>query len=240
MKFVFVGSSLHGYPIGDSDIVRFPPASQGDILAAVRNGAAAIGLVDGQFEGVASVWHKEILYALSLGVHVLGASSIGALRAAECETFGMVPVGAIARSYAAGILDDDAAVALVSGPAELDYLPLSEPLVDALATIDSLGKNGLISAVEQRALIASAHRLFFKDRTAHSIVIGAALGERETTVRELYRTMHVSQKTVDALELLVMLGKTPAHRRSPPAWTLRHSPFFAPYLRSQCDELAFD
>ncbi|MEJ0097006.1 MAG: TfuA-like protein [Bauldia sp.] len=53
---------------------------------AVLAGASVIGLVDGVFENVASVWHKEILYALSEGVQVFGAASMGALRAADVRT----------------------------------------------------------------------------------------------------------------------------------------------------------
>lgn len=232
MKIVFVGPSLHGVTIDGSDIVRAPPASKGDLLAAVKRGAVAIGLIDGHFEGVASVWHKEILYALSVGVRVLGSSSMGALRAAECAAYGMIPVGAIAKDYAAGRLDDDAAVALISGPQELDHPPVSEPLVDALATIAGLAKRGLISEGEERAMIESARRSFFKDRTAGSIVSGAGLGVREEPVGALYRSMHVSQKTADAIELVGLLRQLPSVRGVPPAWTLRHSPFFAPMLPS--------
>ena len=44
---------------------------------AVIEGATVIGLIDGFFENVASVWHKEILFALSEGVQVFGAASMG-------------------------------------------------------------------------------------------------------------------------------------------------------------------
>ena len=53
----------------------------------------AIGIIDGVFLDVASVWHREILWALSQGVHVFGAASMGALRAAELDGFGMRGVG---------------------------------------------------------------------------------------------------------------------------------------------------
>ena len=57
---------------------------------------------------------------------------MGALRAAECAAYGMEPVGEMARAYASGRLDDDAAVALVHAPPEFGSQPMSEPLVDAL------------------------------------------------------------------------------------------------------------
>ena len=70
-----------------------PPAAVGDLLRAVRGGARAILLVDGVFERAVPVWHKEILWALLQGIHVFGASSMGALRAAELQPFGMVGIG---------------------------------------------------------------------------------------------------------------------------------------------------
>jgi hypothetical protein len=54
---------------------------------------AAIGVIDGYFEVVPTVWHKEILWAMAQGIHVFGAASIGALRAAELDSFGMRGVG---------------------------------------------------------------------------------------------------------------------------------------------------
>ncbi len=103
MKVVFVGPSLAGITLPGKgvttnshadlgsdvpkDIEFRPPAIQGDIMRAIKDGATVIGLIDGQFEYVAPVWHKELLFALDLGIAVLGASSMGALRAVECQAF---------------------------------------------------------------------------------------------------------------------------------------------------------
>jgi len=199
-------------------------------VAAVVGGATAIGLIDGNFEGVPAVWHKEILYALSLGVACFGAASMGALRAAECAPFGMVPVGWIANQYLAGAIDDDAAVALISAPAELAYAPLSEPLVDAWATLRRLADLALISRRELEALTASANALFFKDRTVGTIVEGAGLGARSGAIRSAYDLHHVSQKRLDALELLEWILQSPARRSPAPSWTLSYSPFLGRHL----------
>ena len=58
----------------------------------------------------------------------LGAGSIGALRAAELEAFGMVGEGRIFEAYRSGVLEpydtpfeDDDEVAVVHAPAELGY-----------------------------------------------------------------------------------------------------------------------
>lgn len=78
-----------------------PPVSQGDIAGLLRRRPRVIGIIDGYFERVPAVWHKEILLALSAGVHVVGGASMGALRAAELHSFGMVGVGEVFAWYRA-------------------------------------------------------------------------------------------------------------------------------------------
>ncbi len=227
MKIVFAGPSLYGLDIDLTGLELRPPAVQGDVARAVADGATAIGLIDGHFEQVASVWHKEILHALSEGVTVLGAASMGALRAAECAPFGMIAVGAIANRYLSGELDDDAAVALVNGPAELGYRPLSEALVDAEATLDNMLAAGVISANETAALRLSAKRLFFKHRTARAIVAGARLDRLEIEVLDHYRRYKISLKSQDATALVEAIkALAPARRIVPPSWKFGSSPFW--------------
>ena len=71
-----------------------PPVSQGDVYRVALERPRAIGIIDGYFERVPAVWHKEILWAMTQGIHVFGSASMGALRAAELEAFGMEGVGA--------------------------------------------------------------------------------------------------------------------------------------------------
>jgi hypothetical protein len=50
-----------------------PPAAVGDILRASRmRGVTRIAIIDGYFERMAAVWHKEILVALERGIAVYG------------------------------------------------------------------------------------------------------------------------------------------------------------------------
>ena len=86
------------------------------MLRAARGAPRAIGLIDGVFERVLPVWHKEILWAMTQGIHVFGAASMGALRAAELHAFGMVGVGRIFADYRDGVLEADDEVAVLHGP----------------------------------------------------------------------------------------------------------------------------
>ena len=82
--FVMAGPTIGRDDIYDTmgedggEVVLLPPASQGDVYAATRFRPWAIGIVDGYFERVPAVWHKEILWAMSQGVRVYGAASMGA------------------------------------------------------------------------------------------------------------------------------------------------------------------
>ncbi len=227
MKVVFAGPSIYGLDVerGVGIILR-PPAQYGDVSRAVDEGATAIGLIDGHYEQVGAAWHKEILYALSNGVEVLGAASMGALRAAECEAFGMIPVGEIAAAYCRGELYDDAAVAILNGPQELGFPPLTEALVDAEATIDRLFMLGIATAEEADALRQSARRLFFKERTDGEIVERAQLGARAEALLAAYRAHRVSHKAKDASALLMLIQQLPNKRRPRPTWAFAQSAFW--------------
>lgn len=216
MKVLFAGPSLFGQSYDRSGLDVRPPARQGDLHRAVLDGADAIGLVDGVFGFVPSVWHKEILFALKQGVRVLGAASLGALRAAECAPFGMEPVGPIARSYASGERVEDADVCLAHAPAELDFMPLSEPLVDVEATVAAMR----VTETEAAALLAAAQAIYFVDRTVDAIVAVAGL---PTSFADRYRAARVGAKTADALLLVDRLRALPAGRAELPGWSFVES-----------------
>src|SRR5262245_61762003 len=216
MKILFVGPTLpDAADIADPKTILRPPARQGDIAAAIEEGADVIGLIDGLFENVAPVWHKEILVALSKGIQVFGAASMGALRAAECAAFGMVGIGGIYQAYASGALVDDAAVAQIHGPAELGYLPLSEPLVKVGATLHARADAALITDAELAAMIESARNMFFKELSYRSVAAAAlAIAEpaRRQTIAGLLRANAVNRKRADALALLQVLADCPDER----------------------------
>ena len=164
---VFLGPSLpraKAAAVLDADYL--PPVRQGDVYRLVRDRRpAVIGIIDGYFHQVPSVWHKEILWALDQGVHVAGAASMGALRAAELHVFGMRGVGRIFEAFRDGVLDADDEVAVVHAPAELGFLPVSEALVDIRATVDAAIMAGVLRPADGLALIDRAKALFYADRS---------------------------------------------------------------------------
>jgi hypothetical protein len=180
-----------------------PPAKRGDLLAAVREDATIIGLIDGVFHQESAVAHREILAAIKKGVRVVGASSMGALRAAEMDTLGMVGIGEIYRMYKSGELESDDEVALVFDPSS--GLALSEPLINIRFTLKQAELKGIIDSTAHDALLASARSLFYPKRTYRAIVSAAGEAVDEGTQ---YRFLHwvpagsCDQKKDDAVAAL--------------------------------------
>jgi hypothetical protein len=221
MIVVFLGPTL---PHDDArrvlDAQYSGPAAQGDVYRAVRRGARAIGLVDGFFHNVPSVWHKEILWAISEGVPVYGSASMGALRAAELSTFGMIGVGHVFESYRDGVLADDDEVALAHAGPEHDYRAASEPMVDIRATVRLALENAIIDSETASALVQAAKRLHYVDRIYPAIVEQAArLTEsgKLTGFAEWWPENRVRLKRNDAVAMLRRIADDDATGTKPPA-----------------------
>ncbi|MFD0530494.1 TfuA-like protein [Kitasatospora arboriphila] len=165
---VFLGPSL---PVEQAravlDAQYHPPVSCGDVTELVldREPPKAIVLVDGLFEQVPTVWHKEILFALERGVRVFGAASMGALRAAELAAFGMEGVGGIYERFASGEYQDDDEVTIVHAPAEDGYVPLSEAMANLRAGLAAALAAGAVTAATHDLLVDAAKRRFYPDRS---------------------------------------------------------------------------
>lgn len=218
--YVFLGPTLgHDAARTVLDAQYHPPAAVGDVYRAVCAGAEVILIVDGYFQRVPAVWHKEILYALSRGVAVYGCSSIGALRAVELHRYGMIGVGAVFRAYLAGDIEDDDEVAVSHLAADSAYRRTSEAMVDIRFALRTAVADGLVSHATQEWLCAYAKRLFYPDRHWGSL---CEAGEREglpaaelAALAAWVRTVRPSVKARDAEEALRLLAAGGAPR--PPA-----------------------
>jgi hypothetical protein len=178
------------------DAIYLQPVSQGDIvLAAHAFRPKAMVLIDGLFGDRPAVRHKEILWAMSQGITMMGAASMGALRAAELHPFGMIGVGLIYRWYRRWPLVPDDAVAVQFGPAELGFIALTEALVDLQRSLSELFRGGLISRAQKEEGLAAARRLNFRDRSLRKLLIEA---QWPPTMSALLRGHLVGQKEADA------------------------------------------
>ncbi len=230
---VFLGPTLSHDDARDVlDAEYRPPAAHGDVLRVALRRPKAIGLVDGVFERVPAVWHKEILFALSEGVHVYGAASMGALRAAELDAFGMRGVGTVYRAYADGVLEDDDEVAVAHAGTEHGFRALSDAMVDVRATLAAAVGAGVIHEGTADGLVARIKSTFYAERA-----LVAAL-DRADEEHELLRAWlpggRVERKREDALELLRAIRRDLDDGLEPfrPTWTLQRTRYWEEARRS--------
>lgn len=241
---IFLGPSLE---LGDAEAVLeavyLPPAGQGDIYRAVQDHAPdAIGLIDGYFEQVPAVWHKEILFALQAGVRVYGASSMGALRAAELAPFGMIGVGRIFEAYRTGRFapfdepfEDDDEVAIAHGPPELGYVA-SDAMVDIRATLDAAEQADVIDRNCRDGLAKIGKNLFYKDRSLDKLIqIAHTMEEFGPSLSRFESWLaggRVSQKRQDAISLLETLKRDADKEPDIPAFRLEMTSVWDAAIRS--------
>lgn len=218
---VFLGPSL---PLATArailpDADYRPPAWRGDVYRCLCEAPAVIVLIDGEFHGRPSVWQRELVDALADGVTVLGASSMGALRAAELHTLGMAGHGDVFAWYRDGVIDADDEVALVYGPPELGWPAASEPLVNIRATAAAATAAGVLSAAEAEALVEAERRRHFPDRRPAAEAVAEALphlpAARLALVRDWLAANRIDIKRRDAEACLRAAAALAPGRRAP-------------------------
>jgi hypothetical protein len=190
------------------------PAQRGDLLAAVRDGATIIGLIDGVFHQNSAVAHREILEAIKKGVTVGCSSSMGALRAAEMHTLGMIGIGKIFTMYKNGELESDDEVALVFDPES--GFSLSEPLINIRCTLTKAGEIGILDRAEHDILLAAAQSIFYPNRTYPGIVTASG-NKLDASVRKRFLAWVESgkcdQKREDAIAALEYIREIAVSRK---------------------------
>jgi len=192
-----------------------PPAKRGDVLAALSEDPHTIVLLDGYFFHELSVAHKELLYALDAGVRVIGAASMGALRAAEMERFGMIGVGTIFEWFSSGELEGDDEVTVLHFPEEERYRLLTVALVELRHALGYLVSSVTCERGDAHALTEAVRSFAFSERSAE-LVDGLArehLGARAAGVL-VKRLDSVSLKEEDA-KLALERARSPCERRPP-------------------------
>lgn len=180
---VFLGPTLSSEEASDLLPATYrPPAALGDVYRAAARGATVVVVIDGVFERVPAVWHKEIHWVITRGVTVVGAASMGALRAAELECCGMIGVGQVFEAFRSGALTDDDEVAVRHAPVDEHRLGHSEAMVNIRFTLDDARRDGVVSPMVADTLARLAKATFYADRSYAALIAGArtaGVGEEE-------------------------------------------------------------
>ena len=244
--YVFVGPTISAAEASpELEAVYLPPAAEGDVYRLTLKRAEAIGIIDGYFQSTPAVRHKEILWAMSRGIHVFGSASIGALRAAELAPFGMEGVGTVFEFYRDGTLEDDDEVAVAHGPAEVGYLAGSEAMVNIRQTLLKAERIGIISTESRTALEKIGKELFYPDRNYTMLLRSASVRGLSRSdlarLREWLPEGRVNQKREDALAMLRLMRRRLAQGLKPKtvSYSFEHTSMWES-TRRQSGDVRFD
>jgi hypothetical protein len=212
---IFLGPSLShekARKIFDTDYR--PPARKGDFLRLAADFAAVemtVGFIDGVFLQDYPPTPIEVYHlARKNGVLLVGAASLGALRAVELEKFGMVGIGKIFQLYKTGKLDADDEVAVTFASEEGDYQLQSEAMIDIRYNLYLAYKKEVISEKAKNVLVKLAKEIYFPHRK-YTYILEEAKNRYPVFESEInsfgsyIRSNRKSLKEMDAIRLVKYL-----------------------------------
>lgn len=184
----------------DIEVVYKRPIQRGDIGEALKENPDIIGIIDGVFHQSSAVGHKEILNAIKQGVKVIGASSMGALRASELDSLGMEGIGYCYEQYACGEIesDDDVAVMLDNDTLE----PLSIPLISMKYVFTKAVEENILSNEQKDELLRIAKKEYYPKRNYAHTLANSSLNDDEKSILIDFIRKTGNIKEADARDLI--------------------------------------
>lgn len=202
---VFVGPSLPAAREILADATFRPPASRGMIQQAANSGFGVILLIDGLMVHNYAPSPQEIADVMSSGVTVVGAGSLGALRAVELRHQGMVGLGWVYGAYLGGLTDADVEVLSLCEPS--GWRPLTVPAIRIRYALEALVHERRINADQAHTCMRTVSTCYFENRTPGTVLQAAQrAGMADALGRELLHPRY-DVKRHDALLALQWVGR---------------------------------
>ena len=232
MNYCFVGTTLSDVDLRPYQSFQFlPPLKAGDINALIQKSESSIDtiiIVDGLYHSKLSIRHKEIIAALWRGITVIGVGSLGALRAAELETTGMIGSGHVFSYFRSTMITADDEVSVVH-TVEPPYTCSTLPLINVRLTIPKWVDEHLISADQASQILDFYKRLHYTDRS-------------ERRLADFLKSLHISPgltqsivdyKKLDTLSLLAHFDKSYPNEQSSQMKEFASGYYFSNYFIDQ-------
>jgi hypothetical protein len=146
-----------------------PPIRRDDLYRERERGAWGFLIIDGVFMQEDAVSPREVVDVLDDGALVVGAASMGALRAADCWPAGAQGIGLIYRLYRLGVLasDEDVAVAVSADGADA---AVSVPLVNVRYAVSRAVRRRLLDRATARRIVSAAAAIYYPERTWRAVL----------------------------------------------------------------------
>jgi hypothetical protein len=147
------------------------PAKKGDFLKLSQDSYEKkyVGFIDGVFLHDYPPPPIEVYHlATRKNIELIGASSLGALRAVELEKFGMKGIGKIFQLFKNGVInaDDEVAVTFVRGSNILQ----SEAMIDIRFNLFLAYKKGIITNETKKGVAMIAKSMYFPFRNYEDLI----------------------------------------------------------------------
>ena len=162
---VFGGPSLSLTDKDCSDMEFRPPIKFGDLTDLIDTQRPVL-ITDGLFGSYLSITTRECIDFLDSGGQLLGASSMGALRAADCLYNGMVGVGHVYHGYHLGHFTSDADVAVKYDPTGTIEMTISIAHLDSI--LNHLVHTQHLSHVAARKAFRDGRQVMWHLRTVEA------------------------------------------------------------------------
>ena len=176
----------------------YPPVRMGDIYRLLATGVRLIVIIDGVFHAAVPVWQREILAALKAGITVVGASSMGALRAAELAPYGMIGCGTVFQWYVQGRIAGDDEVALLHAPATQGYRGVSEALVNMRDTLEQACQAGILASEACADLLDWLKGLCYGHRTYDALFASPPFARLPQPTQQALRTFLLAHRRISS------------------------------------------
>lgn len=140
-----------------------PPCKRGDLLKDLKSGFHIVGIIDGVFFQTESLAPSEVIDAMRSGVKIFGSSSMGALRAAELENYGMIGVGKVYEHIRSNSVFEDDFLGQVFSP-QLP-IPSAPSMVEIELSLKELCQKKQISLKQMNLIQTFLSKLHFTERS---------------------------------------------------------------------------
>jgi hypothetical protein len=211
LPVVYVGPTLHA-----DDVRRWlprcqpmPPVRRGDLYRDRLLGFRTFVILDGVFAQELAISPREVVDIAGDGGLVVGACSMGAMRAAECWPVGVEGVGSVYRLFRRGLLTSDAEVAVAFSPV-FPYQPLSIPLVNVRYALSRGIRGGVLSDSIAARMLKCASDIFFGDRTWDLVLRMASVPDPSGSLKTSLQQYDL--KRLDAIRALCTVQRRIARR----------------------------
>lgn len=166
---LFAGPSISGLEKHTIGYEIKPPISRGNLESLIHSSHSPnkVLIIDGVFGADMSVTPMECRKLIEAGWTLFGCSSMGALRASELYSVGMIGLGKIYDLFRAGIVDNDSELAVCFLP--LNFKEITISLIH-LRFVLFMGSDLKIQNEIKVELFRKAESIFFMDRYIDTLV----------------------------------------------------------------------